>query len=58
MRQQDQPRETAEQLWWLNRPVCLEWPEKKKTSWRLPPSRHLVKLIVKMVRNKGRLDSA
>jgi hypothetical protein len=54
MRQQDQPRETAEQLWWLNRPVCLEWPEKKKTSWRLPPSRHLVKLIVKMVRNQGR----
>jgi len=21
--------ETPDQLWWLNRPVCLEWPEEE-----------------------------
>jgi hypothetical protein len=34
-----------DQLWWLNRPVCLEWPEKAdETSNALP---WLVELVRK-----------
>jgi hypothetical protein len=37
--------EMDDQLWWLNRPVCLEWPEKAdETSNALP---WLVELVRK-----------
>jgi hypothetical protein len=57
VRQQDEISKSADQLWWLNKPICLEWPE-KKTSWRLPLLRHLVKLLAEGVHNRARLDQS
>jgi hypothetical protein len=36
--------ETPDQLWWLNRPVCLEWPEEEADETPIALRQWLVEL--------------
>jgi hypothetical protein len=45
---QDENRKPSDQLYWLNNPVCLEWPEKKETKRPLS-SHHFIKPVLEIV---------
>jgi hypothetical protein len=45
---QDENCKPSDQLYWLNNPVCLQWPEKKETKRPLP-SQDFMKPAVEIV---------